>query len=297
MIFTHGHHRKYAVGFAIWCCHLITVAAMPQVLMKMGNYSFNAEDFEYVYQKNLKAGKQTPDECLALYIPYKLKIAAAIDAGLDTLPAIINQWKHYRNLPSASPTTCEMDAELLDGLLLYAITDSVVWSKAALDSTGLKAFYKKNARNFRWEKRMKATAFYCSDPKIAGRVRTAVNNTNESHVRLPDGLFTFFCSAGGVSPCVDTAFMILPKGANTLADRVKWRKGCSKLLEWNGKSVFLNVHAILSPCSKTFEEARGQVLAAYQDELERKWVEELKRQYPVIIDENVWTNLKKKYEE
>jgi len=89
----------------------------------------------------------------------------------------------------------------------------------------------------------------------------------------------------------------LPKGANTVADRVKWKKGCSKILEWNGKFVFLDVHSILHPTRKTFEEARGQVIAGYQDELERKWVEQLKKKYPVTIDENVWADLKMKYAE
>ena len=236
------------------------------------------------------AGRQTLDECMALYIPYKLKIVAAKDAGLDTLPDIIGEWTRYRHQFSGK----QADDELLDGLLLYAMTDSVVWSKAARDSAGLSAFYKKNARQFRWEKRMDATIFYCSDTKVAERLQRVVHNKNEGRGALPNGLFTFFCNANA-SPCVDTVRLTLPKGANTVADRVKWKKGCSKILELNGKFVFLDVHTILRPKRKTFEEARGQVIAEYQDELERKWVEQLKIQYSVTIDENVWADLKLKY--
>jgi len=273
-------------------CQLSTLHASP-VLVKIGTYHFDVDDFEYVYLKNNMVVKQTFDECLTLYIPYKLKIAAAKDAGLDGLPEIIDEWTRYRNQTSDQ----QIAGEILDGLLLYAMTDSVVWSKATRDSAGLRTFYKKNARSFRWAKRMNATVYYCSDTKIAERIRSAVNNKNEGHGELPNGLFTFFCDTDGASPCVDTVHYTFPKGANTVADRVNWKKGCSKILQLNGKFVFLDVHAILRPARKTFEEARGQVVAGYQDELENKWLEQLKQQYPVTIDEKVWANLKKKYAE
>ena len=144
---------------------------------------------------------------------------------------------------------------------------------------------------------MNATVYYCSDAKIAKRLSSVVKNKNEGSGQLPNGLFTFFCDANGVSPCVDTIHYTFPKGANTVADRVKWKIGCSKILEWNRKFVFLDVHTILRPARKTFEEARGQVIAGYQDELEYKWLEELKKQYPVVVDEEVWIDLKKKYAE
>jgi len=264
------------------------------ILLQVGAHSFSTDDFEYVYHKN----NQTLDECLALYIPYKLKIAAAKDAGLDTLSWIVNEWTRYRDQMA---TKYLMDAAienyLLDGLLVFAITDSAVWSKAARDSIGLKAFYKKRARTYKWKKRMDATIYYCSSEKIAERLNRAVKNKNESLVPLPNGLFTFFCEANDVSPCVDTVRRTLPKGANTVADRVKWEKGCTKILKWNNKFVFLDVHSILPPVRKTFEEARGETIAGYQDELERRWMEQLKKKYPVTIDQEVWTNLKKKYAE
>jgi len=274
---------------------LSIVNCQLSILLTVGDYSFDAEDFEYVYQKNRMAGNQTLEECMALYIPYKLKIVAAKDAGLDTLPEIINEWMRYCHRLSEQPVSRKTADELMDGLLLYAITDSVVWSKAARDTDALIAFHKKSARRFRWEKRMDATIFYCSDENVAARIQKEVQNKNEGKGLLPDGLFTFFCDENGVSPCVDTVRLTLPAGADTLADRFKWKKGCSKILELNGKFVFLNVHSILRPARKTFEEARGQVIAEYQDELERKWVEQLKKKYPVTIDGNVWANLKKKY--
>jgi hypothetical protein len=277
-------------------CQFSILRAEP-VLLQVGTYRFDADDFEYVYRKNRMAGSQTLDECMALYIPYKLKIAAAKDAGLDTLPEIIDQWTRYRHQLATDTFWEESGRELLDGLLLLAITDSAVWSKAARDSAGLRTFYQQNARAFKWEKRMNATIYYCSNENVARRVSRIVNNKNEGKALLPDVSPASFCGEDDVSPCIDTVLRTLPKGANTIADHIKWKKGCSKILIQNNKYVFLDVHKIMRPVRKTFEEAYGATIAGYRDELENKWVEQLRTKYPVTVNEEVWANLKKKYAE
>lgn len=269
--------------------------------MQVGAYKFDADDFEYIYRKNRMVGYQTLDECLALYIPYKLKIAAARDAGLDTLRAITAEWAQYRDQLAAK----DMDSlhrrsllrEVYDTILLLAITDSAVWSKAMRDTVGLMSFYGKNKRAYRWERRMDATIYYCSGSKVAERISRMLYNKNIGGGRLPDGLFTFFCDADGASPCLDTIRCVLPKGANTVADYVKWKKGCSKILERNDKFILLDVHAIRRPRRKTFEEARREVLADFQNEMLSAWMEQLKMKYPVTIDGDVWNHLKLKYAE
>ncbi len=404
-----------------------TVTAVEPVLMRAGPYEFGVSDFEHVYFKNNLNGKQRLDDCLSLYVPYKLKLIAAREAGLDTLPAITCEWTKYRdqlankylmdsivsgnllsevydrsryepkvahillmnddrlwvgidrfvaklkeryhftedtvllknlfcdrqytnygdrtlfsfagrnysmhdferfatsvgharkpsfttveqaydryvaqslleyendNLESNSGEFRDITDEYLNGLLLFGISQREVWSKASQDSAGLADFYKKNAKSYRWEKRLDATVYYCSDQKVATRISLTVNNKNAGLGHLPNGLFTFFCNPDGVNPCVDTVRQVFPKGLKTIADQVKWKKGCSKILEWNGKFVFLDVHDILRPARKTFEEARAEAVADYQKVLEKQWVEQLKKTYPVAIDEVAWADLKKKY--
>ena len=46
--------------------------------------------------------------------------------------------------------------------------------------------------------------------------------------------------------------------------------------------------------ASTFEEYRGYVVAAYQEYLEKKWIDELKQKYPVSIDKEVFERLVKK---
>tara|TARA_R110002094_G_scaffold91343_1_gene93582 strand:+ start:32 stop:217 length:186 start_codon:yes stop_codon:yes gene_type:complete len=42
-----------------------------------------------------------------------------------------------------------------------------------------------------------------------------------------------------------------------------------------------------APTNKTLEEARGLVISAYQNKLEKDWIAELKGKYEVSINEEV----------
>jgi peptidyl-prolyl cis-trans isomerase SurA len=46
-----------------------------------------------------------------------------------------------------------------------------------------------------------------------------------------------------------------------------------------------------SSTPRTFEEARGLVINDYQNELENDWIAELKKKYPVIVNESVFRTL------
>ena len=45
---------------------------------------------------------------------------------------------------------------------------------------------------------------------------------------------------------------------------------------------------------KSLAEARGYVVADYQDQLEQKWVNQLKKQYPIKVSDSVYKSLIKK---
>jgi len=44
---------------------------------------------------------------------------------------------------------------------------------------------------------------------------------------------------------------------------------------------------------RNYTEAKGLVISDYQNELERQWVAELKKKYPVKIDEKVFQQIAK----
>jgi Parvulin-like peptidyl-prolyl isomerase len=55
--------------------------------------------------------------------------------------------------------------EYHDGLLLYEISNQLVWDKAARDETGLAQFFKKNKKKYNWDTpHFKGIAYHVKDP-------------------------------------------------------------------------------------------------------------------------------------
>ena len=84
------------------CC----AAALPQpqtddpVVMTVAGQPVLRSEFEYGYNKNNSDGvidKKTVDEYTELFINYKLKVAAALDAKYDTLTSFKKEFAQYRD--------------------------------------------------------------------------------------------------------------------------------------------------------------------------------------------------------
>ena len=62
----------------------------------------------------------------------------------------------------------------------------------------------------------------------------------------------------------------------------------------NAVNLIVKVLNPLKAQARTFDECRGYVVAAYQENLEKRWINELKQKYPVNINKNVLDSLVKK---
>jgi peptidyl-prolyl cis-trans isomerase SurA len=72
-----------------------------------------------------------------------------------------------------------------------------------------------------------------------------------------------------------------------------WRVGDISGIEVNrdGVAQFYKILEVLPPRTKTLQEARGYIIADYQDYLENRWVEELREEYDVEVNQKVFKSL------
>ena len=61
----------------------------------------------------------------------------------------------------------------------------------------------------------------------------------------------------------------------------------SKVIQENSNYYVLNISAIKPESVKSFEEAKGQVIADYQVVLESEWLDELRVKFDVVVHEDV----------
>ena len=73
------------------------------------------------------------------------------------------------------------------------------------------------------------------------------------------------------------------KGDNDIIDATPWTLG-EVSSESKGRQVFINIQKVEEPRPKTFREARGQVIADYQKTLFDAWLNQLKTNYPVVVN-------------
>lgn len=109
-------------------------------------------------------------------------------------------------MEAKDPDLKNLVREYHDGLLLFEISNRTVWTKAAKDEAGLQAFFKKNKKNYKWDKpRFKGIAYHVEDKadvnavkksvkglpfdQWADKLRTTFNNDSIIRIRVEKGIF------------------------------------------------------------------------------------------------------------
>lgn len=174
--------------------------------------------------------------------------------------------------------------EYRDGILLFELTDQKVWGRAVKDTAGLEAFHKEHADDFMWDTRYEADIYLCADAAVAKQVRSLykkglrgaamvekVNAKSALALEIDGGLFT----------AEQKPFL---KGIST--------PGLTNDIPVDGRVAVVDMKRVVPPTPKTLDEARGSITAAYQDSLEKAWIQELRAKYPIVIDKDVLYSIK-----
>lgn len=74
---------------------------------------------------------------------------------------------------------------------------------------------------------------------------------------------------------------LFQKGEQAVLDSVQWKSG-NYTVSKDDRINYIVIKKIEDPRNKTFEEARGLAISDYQTYLEKEWIAELKKKYPVI---------------
>ncbi len=182
--------------------------------------------------------------------------------------------------------------EYHDGILLFNLTDKMVWSKATQDTAGLRKYYTAHRNKYQWNPRVEAIIMKTSRNRIgdlesALKVYTDLPSMEKAIARREIPGFS--------NLEVDSGYY--EKGDEQITDQVKWVKGLSKPVFENGKTsaALVLIEKILPAGPKSFKDATGLVIADYQDLLQKQWISELRKKYPVHINQKVLRKLEKKY--
>lgn len=189
-------------------------------------------------------------------------------------------------LETKKPEFRNLMKEYRDGIQLFELMDKQVWTKAVKDSTGLEAFREKNAQKYMWGDRIEAVIFNATDVKIAEAARKLASKgkgAEEIKAKL---------NKADSKSKVSTIEGKFEKGQYDVVDKTNWVIGVTPVQKLNDSSFqFVWVKRQVGPEPKSLKEARGYIVADYQEYLEKSWLEDLRKKYPVVVDENVFRSL------
>ena len=171
---------------------------------------------------------------------------------------------------------------------MFEINDQKVWSYAIKDTVGLKNFYESNKNDHLWEERVDARIFTSLDKKT---IKKAYKLVNAGKLRN-DSIVNLLNDDSQLNVNFESGRYEVSK--NEYLEGKSWSTGVNKPEFKDNKYVLVAIDKVLPAGPKELKEARGAFTAAYQEYLEKQWVEELKAKYSVVINKDVVYSIKKK---
>ena len=188
-------------------------------------------------------------------------------------------------LESKYPDYKALLKEYREGILLFDLTNTKVWSKAVKDTIGLLNFYTANNSNYKWENRVDATVYSCIDLLTAKAVKKAIYKKHRGNVTDAE-ILTKTNTDAPLSLQISTKKFV--KGENKYIDAVDWELGIAgDIRTKDGSYIIVDIHEVIESGIKALDETRGKVISDYQNSLELEWITSLKEKYKVSINNEV----------
>ncbi len=191
----------------------------------------------------------------------------------------LNYYK--KNLEQYSPEFNFQMQEFKEGNMLFEIMERNVWGKAINDSVGLLKYYNEHLSKFKWAESADVLIFNCSNAKVAQDALTSLKKGKNWRTLAED-------QTGGTLQADSGRYEISQiVGANAASTPVKGTY-TAIVTNMDGTATFVK-YVTIYPANqqRTFDDARGMVINEYQQVLEQEWLAELKKKYPVKINEGM----------
>ncbi len=177
--------------------------------------------------------------------------------------------------------------EYHDGLLLYEISKQEVWDPASKDEEGLSRTFQANKKKYAWEEpRFKGFVVHAKSKKVLKQASKLLKKYAEEDWRTA---FKTQINKDSVVARVSGPYMV-KKGDNAYVDHYVFKGKKAKADE---KYPFSGVAGKKMSRPKSYKDVKSQVETDYQSELEKAWIEKLRKQFTFTVDKAVLETVNK----
>lgn len=227
-------------------------------------------DFLYSQQKNTVSIK-----------PVSKLVDYYFDRFADEQRAVYNN----ENLENEYPEFAAVMSEYRDGLLLFDLMEKEIWQKAKTDSLGLKDFYDKNKQKYQWKTRFDAEVYSSTKADVmkkvmamlkkgndAKTIKEKINSEKELNVMMYDGIYE--------------------EGADALPKNVNANQTLTEISQKGEYFYVAKIRKVIPAGTKTLEECKGRATNEYQQYLEQNWIDNLKKEFKIQVNSDVFERVK-----
>jgi peptidyl-prolyl cis-trans isomerase SurA len=205
---------------------------------------------------------------------YKMETNAILWEKFKTY-ASLNYYKN--NLEFYNADFAYQMQEFKEGNLLFEIMEKNVWSKASSDSVGLRTYYNAHKNQYIWSKSADVLIMNAVSDDIAKAAKESIQSgvnwkelveVNQGELQGDSGRFEL-TQINADSTASEESYSPVTLNSDGTAGFMKYLKFYK-----DGEQ-------------RSFEDARGMVINDYQGVVEKRWLSELQKKYPVKINESL----------
>ncbi|MBF0694375.1 MAG: peptidylprolyl isomerase [Flavobacterium sp.] len=212
-------------------------------------------------------------------------VAKAVDQLYEAFVDLQLNTYYNDNLENEFPEFSYVMDEYRDGLLLFDLMEKEIWERSKTDTIGLKSFYDAHKSNYMWKDRVEAVVISSTKQDVAKKaqkflkkgkdadyIKSKLNTEDVINVMVSNGTF-------------EEGNPALPKGTEL-------KTGVSDVRKDGDYFFVTKITKTLPAGVKSFDEARGKVTNDYQQFLEENWVNDLKNEFSVQVNSQVFESVK-----
>jgi peptidyl-prolyl cis-trans isomerase SurA len=229
------------------------------VLFSLGKTAHTAGDFTSYAEEHQQSSALSPEKYLEqLYNNYVEQCILE---------------KQEASILKENPEYSFLLKEYYEGILLFEIMEDEVWNKASEDSLGQVRYFEAHKSDYQAGERAKVTLYSSSNAEDLANLEPLVRSGDQQQINPFVTIRRIRTESG-----------YYKKDDKAILGKIPWAEGVHSG-ENNGMYYLAWLKNILPPGPMSFEEARAGVISDYQNEVEKNWIEVLKKKYPVKVNE------------
>lgn len=178
--------------------------------------------------------------------------------------------------------------EYHDGLLLYELCSTQIWEPAKSDTAGIESYFKLKKKQYAWDTpHFSGMIFYCKNAKDVKVVKKILSKQKDDSQWI--SMIREHFNKDSVTVRMDKR--LFAKGENNNVDAVVFRQKGSEVKPIEGYPYVGFVGKILKKGPAKWTDVSVRVIQDYQKNCEDRYVDELRKKYPVVIFEDVLSTI------